>query len=117
MQFAAAGREGISMISDETFGAVSGLARAHRRNLTERDQVIADWKKHAKELEAAFAAKCAHVAGLDAYLNAMKRAHPDSTVLADSNKRYTGSGKAGKVKTKGRHIYRAGYEEDRKRGG
>src|SRR3546814_13661467 len=78
------------MISDETFGAVSGLARAHRRNLTERDQVIADWKKHAKELEAAFAAKCAHVAGLDAYLNAMKRAHPDSPVLADSNKRYTG---------------------------
>src|SRR3546814_19042212 len=90
MQFAAAGREGISMISDETFGAVSGLARAHRRNLTERDQVIADWQKHAKELEAAFAAKCAHVAGLDAYLNAMKRAHPDSPVLADRNKRYTG---------------------------
>src|SRR3546814_20680057 len=71
---------------------------------------ISDWKKHAKELEAAFAAKCAHVAGLDAYLNAMKRAHPDSPVLADSNKRYTGSGKPGKVKTKGRLIYEAGFD-------
>jgi len=71
------------------------------------------WKAHAENLEAqlaekhiAYVAKMAHAEGYKAMYEAMKTAHPNSPLLADSGKRY----KDGDVKSKAHLHYEAAFD-------
>ena len=79
------------------------IAKNQRINVLNRS--LADCTQEVHDFRLKLIVETAHSAGLNAYLNAFKKAHPSSPVLADSGRRFEESGN---IKTHGRTL----YEED-----
>src|SRR5690606_19389972 len=87
------------------------MSAANKANIEERDQAIQNWMTYAQHLELQVAIYQAEIAGLLAYLGAMKKFHPDSPMMADSGARYEKYLPwKGDPKSKGRLIYEAAFD-------
>ena len=91
--------------ANATIDEAQAIIIAKNQRINVLNKSLADCTQEVHDFRLKLIVKTAHAAGLDAYLDAFNRAHPNSPVLADSGKRYKESGN---IKTCGRTI----YEED-----
>ena len=90
--------------ANATIDEAQAIIIAKNQRINVLNKSLADCTQEVHDFRLKLIVKTAHAAGLTAYVNAFKQAHPNSPVLADSGKRY----EDGDIKTCGRTL----YEED-----